>query len=147
MKPGLSADILAAIDTLHRGDVDRARAELEAIWARVDPDDRFHRCVVAHYLADAQQHPAVELRYDVLALAAARGATAAEFDDRFPGVTLGGFLPSLHLNLAASYERVGELTLARVHAGEAAEAAARLPQTDLAELTKRAIERIARRLG
>ena len=147
MKPGLSADILAAVDTLHRGDVDRARSELEAIWARVNPDDRFHRCVVAHYLADAQEHPAEELRYDVLALAAARSATAAEFDDRFPGVTLGGFLPSLHLNLAASYERVGELTLARVHAHEAAEAAARLPPTDLGELTRKAIERIARRLG
>lgn len=147
MKPGVSADILAAVDTLHRGDVDRARAELEAIWARVDPDDRFHRCVVAHYLADAQEHPIEELRYDVLALAAARGATAGEFDGRFPGVTLSGFLPSLHLNLAASYERVGELTLARVHAHEAAEAAARVPQTDLGELTRKAIERIARRLG
>ena len=147
MKPGLSADILAAVATLHRGDRDQARGELEAIWARVEPDDYFHRCVVAHYLADAQSDPAEELRYDLLALSAARRATPAEFDGRFPGMTLAGFFPSLHLNLAADYERVGEFTLARMHAAEARAASAALPPTQLGDLTRDAIARITRRLG
>lgn len=147
MKPGLAADILAAIATLHRGHREQARDELEAIWARVEPDDHFHRCVVAHYLADAQVDPAEELRFDLLALAAARRAQPADFDGRFPGVALATFLPSLHLNLAADYERVGELTLARMHAAEARDASSALPGTQLGELTRDAIARITRRLG
>ena len=147
MKPGLSADILAAVATLHRGERDQGRDELEAIWARIEPDDYFHRCVVAHYLADAQSDPAEELRYDQLALAAARRATPAEFDGRFPGMTLASFFPSLHLNLAADYERVGEITLARMHAAEAKAASAALPPTQLGDLTRDAIARITRRLG
>lgn len=74
MKPGLAADILAAVATLHHGDREQARDQLEAIWARVEPDDYVHRCVVAHYLADAQTDPAEELRYDLLALSAASAA-------------------------------------------------------------------------
>ena len=147
VKPGLAADILAAVATLHRGERDQARDELEALWARVDPDDQFHRCVVAHYLADAQGDPAEELRFDQLALAAARRAAPADFDGRFPGVTLASFLPSLHLNLAADYERVGELTLARMHAAEAAESSRALPASPLGDLTRDAIARITRRLG
>ena len=63
------------------------------------------------------------------------------------GVTLAVFMPSLHLNLAADYERVGELTLARVHATEAAEASRALPASPLGDLTRDAIARINRRLG
>lgn len=147
MKPGLTADILAAIANLQAGHRDRARLQLEAIWARVDPDDLFHRCITAHYLADAQEDAGEELRWDALAMTAARRASPAEFDGRFPGVTLATFMPSLHLNLAASYERVGELTLARVHAAEAKETAAALPSTDIADLTRKAIDRLNRRLG
>lgn len=147
MKPGLAADILAAIATLHRGEREQAQEELEAIWARVDPDDHFHRCVVAHYLADAQTDPAEELRFDQLALAAARRAQPSDFDGRFPGMTLASFFPSLHLNLAADYERVGELTLARMHAAEAQAASAALPSSQLGDLTRDAIARITRRLG
>jgi hypothetical protein len=143
VKPGRIADILAAIATLHSGDRERARDQLGAIWAHVDLDDRFHRCVIAHYMADAQTDPVEELRWDQIALAAAIGASPAEFDDRFPGVTLASFLPSLHLALAADYERLGELTLARMHAAEAADAARVLPDGDL---TRAAIDALGRRL-
>jgi hypothetical protein len=143
VKPGRTADILAAVATLHSGDRAAARDQLGAIWAHIDPDDRFHRCVVAHYLADAQTDAVEELRWDQLALAAATGASPAEFDDRFPGITLASFLPTLHLALAADYERLGELTLARVHAAEAADAARVLPDGDL---TRLAIDALGRRL-
>ena len=143
MKPGRTADILAAIAKLHSGDRETARDQLGAIWAHIDQDDRFHRCVVAHYMADAQTDPVEELRWDQIALAAATGASPAEFDDRFPGVTLASFKPSLHLALAADYERLGELTLARMHAAEAADAATVLPDGDL---TRAAIDALGRRL-
>ncbi|MBV8756497.1 MAG: hypothetical protein JO257_04450 [Deltaproteobacteria bacterium] len=147
MKPGLAADILAAVSTLHRGDREQAHEELEAIWARVDPDDHFHRCVVAHYLAEAQSDPAEELRFDILALAAARRAEPAEFDGRFPGLTLVGFLPTLHVKLATAYERVGELTLARLHATEAKDALAKVPVGPAGDVTRAVLARLNRRLG
>lgn len=147
MKPGLAADILAAVATLHQGDREQACDQLEAIWARVDPDDYFHRCVVAHYLADAQSDPAEELRFDLLALSAARRADPNDFDGRFPGLTLVGFMPTLHLNLATDYERVGELTLARMHATEAREALAKVPVGPAGDTARAALARLTRRLG
>lgn len=147
MKPRRTTDLLAAIELLHRGERDAARAALETVWAGLAADDGFHRCVAAHYLADAQSSPDDELRWDQLALAAAAGASDEEFADAMPGMTLASFMPSLHLNLAADYERLGDLARARSHAVAAEQAAGALQTTDLGELTRQAIARIIRRLG
>lgn len=144
VKPRRTDDLLAAISQLHSGG---GCAALETLWANLDPDDRFCRCVAAHYLADAQTDPREELRWDQLALAAATGATAEEFADAMPGITLASFMPSLHLNLAASYERLGDLARARDHADVASAAASVLPATELGELTRHAIDRLTRRLA
>lgn len=138
-----TAELMAAIELLHSG---AGSAALEAVWAEIEPDDRFDRCVAAHYLADAQSDPREELRWDELALAAATDAAPEEFSDVIPGVTLASFLPSLHLNLAADYERLGDLPRARAHAAAAMQAASALPATELGELTRQAIDRITRRL-
>lgn len=134
----LPQDLLAAIERLHGGARDEGRAALEAVWARLDPDDHVLRCIAAHYLADAHDDPADELAWDQRALAAATRGSAAE---------LASFLPSLHLNLAADHERLGDLASARVHAVAARQATSALPVTDLGALTGAAIERICRRLG
>lgn len=85
---------MALIARLQAGDRAAARAGLLALAGELAPDDHFHRCVLAHHLADAQDDPAEELRWDLVALEAARGAPPEAFDGRFPGVSLAGFLPS-----------------------------------------------------
>jgi hypothetical protein len=78
-------------------------------------DDAFARCFLAHSLADVQDDPREELRWDLLALAAAADVTeerAAE--QEVPGGRLGLY-PSLHLNLAEDYVRLGDDEAARRH--------------------------------
>lgn len=138
--------LLAAIGRLHQGERDEARVQLIALNAELAVDDWFHRCVLAHYLADAHDAPEDALRWDEVALQAAQQATAADFDERFPGTTLGSFFPSLHLNLAAGLEQLGRVEEARAQAELAHRAVAALPATPLAQLTRDAIARLRERL-
>lgn len=147
MTDAITSELMAVIGVLHAGDKAAARERFALIWERLDPADHFHRCVLAHYMADAQEDLAEELRWDQRALDAASQATADEFADRLPGVTLASFVPSLHLNLASDHERLGTLDLARHHAALAARAADGLGDSELAGLTRSAIARLATRLG
>jgi hypothetical protein len=105
---------------LHRaGDREEARNRLTALWHEIGPQgDAFHRCTLAHYMADTQDDPRDELDWDLRALEAAEGfvterpgATAASVEPkvadgpgpRHPLVALRAFFPSLHLNIAADY--------------------------------------------
>lgn len=63
----------------HTGDLDGARQRFTEIWEEIASDgDPFHRCVLAHYMADLQQDPQEELAWDLRALDAAASVT----DDR-----------------------------------------------------------------
>ncbi|MFJ6698814.1 hypothetical protein ACIQM4_22425 [Streptomyces sp. NPDC091272] len=102
---------------LHAGDRQEARSRFGALWEELDAfADARHRCMVAHYMADAQDDPRDELLWDLRALAAADGR-----DGGAPGQTGGssaellGFHPSLHLNLAADYVKLGREEAARIH--------------------------------
>ncbi|MEU9030009.1 hypothetical protein AB0D46_21315 [Streptomyces sp. NPDC048383] len=67
-----------AVILLHAGDREEARNRLGAIWSEIGEDgDSLHRCTLAHYMADAQDDPADELAWDLRALTAADGLTAA----------------------------------------------------------------------
>ena len=59
------------------GDRAAARRELAAIWTEVEQSggDAFHRCVIAHFLADLQDDLRDELVWDERALAAVAGVT------------------------------------------------------------------------
>jgi hypothetical protein len=109
-------DIRAGIRLREAGEVEEARAHLSSLWPEVDGGgDAFARCFLAHSLADVQPDPRDELRWDLVALAAA----AEVSDDRaaeqeIPGGRLGLY-PSLHLNLAESYLRVGDEVAAQEH--------------------------------
>ncbi|MBI0293181.1 hypothetical protein JBE04_01385 [Streptomyces sp. PRKS01-29] len=103
---------------LHRGgDREEARNRLAALWREIERDGApFHRCALAHYLADTQDDPLDELIWDLRALAAADALTGA--------LAPRAFFPSLHLNVAAGYLRLGQekaardqLALARAAAG------------------------------
>jgi hypothetical protein len=139
--------LLDAIQLALTGQSELARERLGELWASLPLEDSFHRCVLAHYMADLQTDPNAELHWDQLALDAALAASPESFDEHLPDVTREAFLPSLHLNLASSYERTDALDLARRHAELALAAAAALPTTPQAETTRAAIARISARLG
>lgn len=106
---------------LHRGgDREEARNRLSALWHEIGPHgDAFHRCTLAHYMADTQDDPRDELDWDLRALEAAEGFVTERPDGngvspgessvadgpgpRHPLVALRAFFPSLHLNIAADY--------------------------------------------
>ncbi|MGP3939007.1 MULTISPECIES: hypothetical protein [Streptomyces] len=103
---------------LHRGgDREEARNRLAALWQEIERDGApFHRCALAHYLADTQDDPLDELIWNLRALAAADGLTGA--------LVPRAFFPSLHLNVATGYLKLGQeeaargqLALARAAAG------------------------------
>ncbi|WP_432034767.1 hypothetical protein [Streptomyces cucumeris] len=117
---------------LHRGgDREEARNRLALLWRELGRDGApFHRCALAHYMADTQDDPDDELIWDLLALGAADGLTGGRGADagageRRPGADeVRALYPSLHLNLAVDYVKLGredaargQLALARASAG------------------------------
>ena len=89
---------------------------LTALWPEVNAaNDTFARCFLAHSLADVQDGAREELRWDVIALDAGQAVTEEQAaEGEIPGGRRG-LLPSLHLNLAESYLRVGDEERARNH--------------------------------
>ena len=81
------------------------------------PDgDALHRCMIAHYMADMQADPRQELLWDRRALEAAGSLTGAGAKE---------YHPSLHLNLAEGYRKLGDWDAAREHLAQATEFALR----------------------
>ncbi|MFH8347317.1 hypothetical protein [Streptomyces sp. NPDC018045] len=143
---------------LHRGgDREEARNRLARLWAEVGPDgDPFHRCTLAHYLADTQDDPADELDWDLTALETAREAEAAPAAGRdrerqppargsVPAVA--ALLPSLHLRLAADYAALDRPAEARAQLDRARESAAALGDDEYGRGVRQAIERLGARIA
>ena len=103
-------------------------------WATSTDD--FERCVAAHYLARHQESPEQTLRWNREALARAQ----AVGDDR-----VQGFFPSLYLNLARSYEDLGQREDALCHYDLAAAIAAGLPTDGYGTMVRRGISHGQRR--
>lgn len=143
----MNTELLDAVQLALSGQSELARRRLDKLWQELPLDDFFHRCVLAHYLADLQEDPGEELRWDRLALETALSAPSESFEGQIPDVTRAAFLPSLHLNLASSCERNALLELAREHAVLALDSVRALPSTPLGETTRAAILRICWRLG
>ncbi|WP_299951787.1 hypothetical protein [uncultured Modestobacter sp.] len=102
------------------GHPDEARTQLAALWERVGPaGDPLHRVSIAHFLADLQDDVRAELAWDERALAAVGELTDRRTEQHTAGLTVRGFLPSLHLNLADCHRRLGAATEARRHLAEA----------------------------
>ncbi|MER8072401.1 hypothetical protein ABTZ59_29330 [Streptomyces sp. NPDC094034] len=63
-----------AVMLLHGGDREEARNRFGLLWAELgEAGDAFHRCALAHYMADTQDDPGDELAWDLRALTAADG--------------------------------------------------------------------------
>ncbi|GHJ04492.1 hypothetical protein TPA0906_63570 [Streptomyces olivaceus] len=133
----------------HAGDREEARDRFLVLWAEIgEHGDALHRCTLAHYLADTQDDPADELAWDLRALSAAEELTGERpAAARHPGALAARVLtPSLHLNLAADYDRLGRREAARAHLGRARAAAEHLAPDRYGEGVRAAIDRLGRRL-
>lgn len=83
---GVLTRIGQAIMLHHGGDREEARARLTALWTEIGPHaDAFHRCTLAHYLADTQDDPLDELGWDLRALNAAQEEEREEKGDEKDG--------------------------------------------------------------
>ncbi|MFI6205967.1 hypothetical protein ACIBAI_06140 [Streptomyces sp. NPDC051041] len=139
----------------HAGDREEARHRFLDLWAEIGVHgDPLHRCTLAHYLADTQDDPADELAWDLRALSAAEEAkegTGAPAQERpaAPGgaAAVRALYPSLHLNLAADYVKLGHREAARTHLRRARGAAAALTDDRYGHEVRAAISRLEARLG
>lgn len=132
----------------HAGDREEARHRFLGLWAEIgEHGDPLHRCTLAHYLADTQDDPGDELAWDLRALSAADELTRERPAGRQEGALAARALyPSLHLNLAADYDRLGHREAARLHLRRARGAAQSLAPDRYGEGVRAAIDRLESRL-
>jgi hypothetical protein len=131
----------------HGGDREEARGRFLDLWGEIGEDgDPLHRCTLAHYLADTQDDPADELAWDLRALSAAEELTDGDVAERHRSVAVRVFYPSLHLNLAADYVKLGRSEAARSHLRHARGAAGALGNDRYGDGVRAAIGRLELRL-
>lgn len=124
------------------GDRARGRTLLLALWEKHAANgDPLQICAMAHNLADSEADPASALEWDLHALEAATGSRQAEDRDVVPPVP-ETFLPSLHLNVADCYRRLGDLERARRHAQFAARREGVLPDDGYGKMIRAGIRRL-----
>lgn len=122
------AKIGAAIELGRAGRRAEARDTFDRLWDEIGPHgDAFHRCALAHYMADLQETDEAELEWDERALDAASGLTDERAQQFHESLQVQGFLPSLHLNLADDHRRLGDADRARKHLEIAEDLSSNLP--------------------
>ncbi|AJE39613.1 tetratricopeptide repeat protein [Streptomyces nodosus] len=132
----------------HGGDREEARDRFLRLWSEIGEDgDPLHRCTLAHYLADTHDDPADELAWDLRALSAAEELTDGRPAGQAGKVAVRAFYPSLHLNLAADYMKLGRSEAARTHLSRARGAAGVLADDRYGDGIRAAIGRLERRLA
>lgn len=140
--------ITAAITLGQEGHRVQARAHMEDLWRQVgDHGDPAHRCMVAHSLADLQDSPESELTWDERAMAATEELTDERLQRLHPTLTVRGFLPSLHLNLADDHRMLGQFDQARPHLAAATQGAQELPDDAYGRHVRDAVHHVAEALA
>ena len=139
------ARISDALQLYNSGRRAEARDAFTAMWSEMEYGDPFHRCVLAHYIADAQEDPAEELKWDRRALDAADQIARQRPDE--PSLSVLSLYPSLHLNLADVLHRTGDDVAARKHLDLARIATDSLADDSYGQMIRHGIERLATRLS
>ncbi|MFJ2832299.1 hypothetical protein ACIPC1_32870 [Streptomyces sp. NPDC087263] len=131
----------------HGGDREEARGRFLDLWAEIGEDgDPLHRCTLAHYMADTQDDPSDELAWDLRALSAAAELTDGRIAEHHQSLAVRAFYPSLHLNLAADYVKLGRTEAARTHLRRARGAVGALGEDSYGDGVRAAIGRLELRL-
>ncbi|GAA3289526.1 hypothetical protein [Streptomyces cinereospinus] len=126
------------------GDTLTARQKLLKLWSAIGvTGDPLHRCSLAHHLADLHEDPARALAWDIRALDAADAVTEQRVQEHHAGLHIAGFYPSLHLNLADNYRRLGSFDAATEHIDAAEEHAPHLRQDAYGALLRTALDEVA----
>jgi hypothetical protein len=126
-----------------------AAADLAALWEEIGGErgDPLHAVSLAHFLADLQPDPADELEWDLRALRAADGLTDERAQRYHASLAVRGFHPSLHLNLAADYAKLGDRESALAHLDRTEAGFADLPPGDYADMITGAVARLRAELA
>ncbi|GAA4905099.1 hypothetical protein LX16_3571 [Stackebrandtia albiflava] len=126
------------------GSIPSARRKLLNLWSEIGvTGDPLHRCSLAHYLADLYEDPAQALAWDVRALDAADAVTEQRAHEHHTDLHIAGFYPSLHLNLADDYRRLGSFEAATEHIHAAEEHAHHLPRDAYGASLRIALDEVA----
>lgn len=132
----------------HGGDREEARTRFLDLWSEIGEDgDPLHRCTLAHYMADTQDDPSDELTWDLRALSAADELSDDRVARHHHSLAVRAFYPSLHLNLAADYVKLGHDEAARGHLGLAREAVGVLGDDSYGDGIRAAMRRLELQLG
>ncbi|MFD9593704.1 hypothetical protein ACFWA9_13230 [Kitasatospora sp. NPDC059973] len=138
---------LEGVEAAQRGRRAQARESFERLWHELgERGDVFHRCVLAHYLADLQDDPHAELEWDRRALAAADSLTAERAQTYAAALQVRAFYPALHLNLASDHLKLGEPEPAREQLERAVRSLDALPQDAYSAGIRTAVEELRQRL-
>lgn len=140
-------EITTAVALLHGGNRAGARSQLQEVWSRISNAPlAFHKCVLSHFMADAQDAVTEELAWDIRALDAALHCTDAETQCYHHSLSILALMPSLHLNLAEDYFNLGDFSRSRNHLESACGLTGELPDNSYGQMIKRGIERVAKNL-
>lgn len=100
-------NLMTELGAAMSGEPAERKQKLEGTWARIAPGDHAARCIAAHYIADVQEELDAEVEWDEVSLAESAHVSDAELQAIHPSLSVAGFMPSLHLNLADGYRRQG----------------------------------------
>src|SRR5262245_46877532 len=93
-----------------------AKTLMESLLPTIEAgDDAYAKIFLAHSLADVQETPEEELAWDLRALAFMEDLTDERAIEKGNPGGKNALLPSLHLNLAVDYRRLGQDADARRH--------------------------------
>jgi hypothetical protein len=132
----------------HSGDREAARRLFSEVWEEIGVDgDALHRCALAHSMADVQDDVVEELRWDLRALDAADLIGDERVCQAGIAASVRGFYPSLHLNLAEAYRKLGDVDRARDHLERGYAVMGVLADDGYAQMIRAGLDRIADRLS
>jgi hypothetical protein len=132
----------------HGGRRAAARDLFAQIWDEIGGErgDPLHVCVLAHAMADVQDDVRQELVWDQRALAAAGLLTDARVAQAGVTLPVAGLYPSLHLNLADCYRRLGDPGRAREHLQQAQAGISALGDDEYGQLIRGGLDRLTQQV-
>lgn len=120
-----------------------ARSLFADLWEKVGTEgDPFHRCAIAHLMADVQDELSEELKWDLLALQTAEQLTDSRAQEGDFTGPVQGLYPSLHLNLADDYLRLEEFEAAQRHVIAGRNALSFLPDEGYESMIREGLDRV-----